>query len=97
MEEDNKSEQEQELAQEEEAVQEPAEKAEDQPDKKKSGKEGLFMPILYALLAAVGAFTLVLIIGIVMTVLTQPADPLESPSAELSAQVTQTAGSTEAE
>ena len=89
MAEDNRSEQGQEQAQGEEAVQEPAEKAEDKPGKKKNGKDGVLLPILYALLAAVGAFTLVMIAGIVWTVLTRPAEPLESPSGEQSAQVDQ--------
>ena len=89
MAEDNRSEQEVEQAQGEEAVQEPAEEAKNEPDEKNSGKDGLLLPILYAFLAAVGAFTLVMIAGIVWTVLTQPAEPLESPSTEQSAQVTQ--------
>ena len=82
-EEDNKSEQEQEQVQEEEPVQEPAEMPQDQPDEKKSDKDGLLMPILYALLAAVGAFTLVLIIGITMTFVTQPAEPSAEPSSRV--------------
>ena len=90
MAEDNRSEQGQEQAQGEEAVQEPAEKAEDKPGKKKNGKDGVLLPILYALLAAVGAFTLVMIAGIVWTILTLPADPSESPSEDSSAQVVQT-------
>ena len=74
--------QEQEQPQETEPAQEPAEKQqEDKPAKKKSG-DGVLLPILYALLAAVGAFTLVMIIGIVVTFITRPAQPSESPSAE---------------
>ena len=83
------SEQEQEQAQEAEPVQEPAEKPRDKPAKKESGG-GILLPILYALLAAVGAFTLVLIAGIVWTIITRPADPSESPSTEPSIQITQT-------
>ena len=58
----------------------------EEPVEKK--REGLLMPILYALLAGVGAFTLALIIGIVVTFLTQPAEPSESPSIDPSSQVT---------
>ena len=83
------SEQEQEQVQGEEPVQEPAEKPQDKPAKEKSG-DGLLMPILYALLAAVGAFTLVMIIGIVITFITRPTQPQESPSTEPSIQITQT-------
>ena len=79
-------EQEQVPEQEEGPAKEPEEaQQEDKPAKK---KEGLLMPILYALLAGVGAFTLALIIGIVVTILTQPAEPSETPSAEQSSQVT---------
>ena len=84
------SEQEQEQIQEEEPVREPAEEKQDKPAKQKEDNGGLLMPILYALLAAVGAFTLVMIIGIVVTFITRPAEPLESPSAEPSSQVAQT-------
>lgn len=80
-------EQEQDQIQGEEPVQEPAEKPRNKPAKEKSGG-GLLMPFLYALLAAVGAFTLVMIIGIVVTFITRPAEPSESPSTETSAQVT---------
>ena len=52
----------------------------DEPEKEKG--EGLLMPILYALLAAVGAFTLIMIIGIVVTFFTRPAQPSETPSGE---------------
>ena len=80
----------QEQIQGEEPVQEPAETPLDKPAKEKEDNGGLLLPILYALLAAVGAFTLVMIIGIVITVITRPADPQESPSVEPSAQVVQT-------
>ena len=69
-------------------VQEPAEKPQAEPAQKKGG--GLLMPILYALLAAAGAFTLVMIIGIVVSFLTRPARSPEYPSAQPSAQVVQT-------
>lgn len=65
---------------------EPAEKQPDKPAGKKSG-EGLLLPILYALLAAVGAFTLVMIIGIVVTFITRPAQPSQSPSAQPSSRI----------
>lgn len=82
---------EQEQVQETEPVQEPAEKPQDKPAKKKKEKNGgIILPILYALLAAVGAFTLVMIAGIVWTILTRPAEPSESPSAEPSIQIIQT-------
>ena len=75
----------QEQTQETEPAQEPEDKQqEDKPDKEKG--EGLLMPILYALLAAVGAFTLVMIIGIVITFFTQPAQPSQTPSEEPPAQ-----------
>lgn len=83
-------EQEQEPAQEAEPVQQPTENQDKPAPKKEKSGGGLLMPILYALLAAVGAFTLVMIIGIVLTVITRPAQPSESPSVEPSAQVTQT-------
>lgn len=79
---------EQEPAPGEEPGQEPAETPQDEPEKKKSRE--LLMPVLYALLAAVGAFTLVMIAGIVWTILTQPADPLESPSEDPSTQIVET-------
>ena len=81
--------QEQEQIQEAEPVQEPAEdQGEKKPAKKEKKKDGggLLMPILYALLAAVGAFTLVMIIGIVITFLTRPAQPSQTPSEEPPAQ-----------
>ena len=85
-------EQEQEQVQEPVPVQgeEPAETPQGEPVKEKQEGDGLLMPILYALLAAVGTFTLVMIIGIVVTFLTRPAQPSNSPSEEQSAQVTQT-------
>lgn len=84
-------EQEQVQVQGEEPVQEPAEKQEeDKPVKEKKEDDGLLMPFLYALLAAAGAFTLVMIIGIVLTFFTRPAQPSETPSAEPSTQITQT-------
>lgn len=90
MAEDNKAQesgQEQEPVQGEEPAQEPAEQPqEDEPVKEKG--EGLLMPVLYALLAAVGTFTLIMIIGIVVTFVTQPAQPSESPSEEPPAQST---------
>ena len=80
--------QEQEQPQETEPAQEPAEKQQkDKPAKEKKGG-GLLLPILYALLAAVGAFTLVMIIGIVVTFVTRPDQPQESPSEEPSFQST---------
>ena len=98
MAEENKGQEpEQEPVQEEEPVQESA----DEPQKDKPAKEkgeGLLMPILYALLAGVGAFTLALIIGIVVTFFTQPPeDPSETPSGEQSAQVTLTPAPDETE
>lgn len=65
-----------------EQTQEPAEPRQDKPDKEKRGGD-LALPILYALLAAVGAFTLIMIIGIVVTFITRPP---ESPPAETSSQ-----------
>ena len=80
--------QEQEPVQGEEPAQEPEEEVQQEEPAEEKG-EGLLMPFLYALLAAVGAFTLILIIGIVVTFLTRPSeDPAESPPAESSAQVT---------
>ena len=86
MEEENKGQEpEQELEQELEPVQgeEPAQEPEEagqteKPDEQKG--EGLLMPVLYALLAGVGAFTLALIAGIVLTFFFQPAEPAETPS-----------------
>ena len=89
MAEENK-EQQSELEQGEEPVQEPAEEPQDKPDKKKNSGGGLLMPILYALLAAVGAFTLVMIIGIVFTIVTRPAQPSELPSSEPSTGIIET-------
>ena len=92
MEEENKEqqpeqEQEQEPVQGEEPAQEPEEKQKkDEPVKERG--EGLLMPILYALLAGVGAFTLVMIIGIVLTFFFQPAPPSETPSTEPPSQST---------
>ena len=80
-------EQEQEQAQGAEPVQEPAEEPQDKPSRQKSGG-GILLPVLYALLAAVGAFTLVMIAGIVWTIVTRPAEPAESP--EPSFQIAQT-------
>ena len=77
---------EQEQVQGEEPVQEPEENPQQEEPAEK--KEGMLMPVLYALLAGVGAFTLVLIIGIVLAYLNPPEEPLESPSEESSAQVT---------
>ena len=76
----------------EEPVQEPADAPQAEPAKKKEKKDngGILLPILYALLAAVGAFTLVMIAGIVWTILTRPAEPSESPSAAPSVQLSQT-------
>ena len=82
---EQQSEQEQEPVQGEDPAQETEER--DEPARKKG--EGLLMPFLYALLAAVGAFTLVMIIGIVVTFVTRPPeDPSETPSALPSSQVT---------
>lgn len=87
MAEDNRaqeSEQEQEQGQDqvqvqaEELIPEPVEQ-QDEPVEEKSGSGGLLMPILYALLAAVGAFTLVMIIGIVVTLITRPSQSSKSP------------------
>lgn len=84
--------QEEKPAQEEEPAQEPAEaQQKDKPAKEKG--EGLLMPFLYALMAAVGAFTLVMIVGIVLTFFFQPAEPSESPPAQSSSQVTPAASS----
>ena len=79
-------EQEQEPVQEEPAQEPAEEQPKDKPARKKG--EGLLMPVLYALLAGVGAFTLALIIGIVLTFFFQPAEPSETPSAQQSSQVT---------
>lgn len=73
----------------EEPEQEPAEPPKDKPAKKKSGG-GIILPILYALLAAVGAFTLVMIAGIVWSILAPSSGPLASPSSEPSVQIIQT-------
>lgn len=83
------TEQEQEQIQDAEPVQEPAEEPQDKPAKEKQTSDGLLLPILYALLAAVGAFTLVMIAGIVWTIITRPAEPSESPSSETSMQIIQ--------
>ena len=69
----------------EEPAQEPEEAPQEEEPKK---KEGLLMPFLYALLAGVGAFTLVLIIWIAVTFLInyilQPFEPPpEQPSSEV--------------
>ena len=73
-------EQQQEPAQGEEPAQEPAEEQrKDKPAKEKG--DGLLMPVLYALLAGVGAFTLAMIVGIVLTFFFRPAEPEETPSA----------------
>ena len=81
---------EQEPVQGEESAPEPAETQQnDEPAKEKG--EGLLMPILYALLAGVGAFTLALILGIVLTFFFRPVEPEEAPSGEASSQVTLTA------
>ena len=77
--------QEQEPVQGEEPALEPEETVQPTEEEK---KEGLLMPVLYALLAGVGAFTLVMIVGIVLTFFFHPADPEETPSGEESAQVT---------
>ena len=88
--------QEQEPVQDEGPAQEPAEEQQkDKPAKEKG--EGLLMPVLYALLAAVGAFTLVMVVGIVLTFFFQPAGPEETPPAQQSSQVTLTTSSPEAE
>ena len=71
---------EQEQGQEQEPVQEPEEEQGKEKPAKEKG-EGLLMPILYALLAAAGAFTLVMIAGIVLTILFRPAEPEETPPA----------------
>ena len=77
---------EQEPVQGEEPAQEPADSPQkDEPAKEKG--EGLLMPVLYALLAAVGAFTLIMIIGIVVTFFTRPAQPSETPSTSVTSQV----------
>ena len=91
VEEDQVQESEQEQPQETEPAREPAEKQEeDKPEKEKDGGE-LLLPVLYALLAAVGAFTLVMIAGIVLSfIFYQSPQPSESPSAEPSSQVTST-------
>ena len=77
----------------EEPAQEPDGSPQDKPAKEDRNGEGLLMPFLYALLAAAGAFTLVMIIGIVVTFITRPAQPQESPSAGPSARVGQTRSS----
>ena len=87
---ETEQEQEPEQAQGEEPVQESVEEPQDDPAKEKKDNGGILLPILYALLAAVGAFTLVMIAGIVWTILTRPAEPSESPSAEPSVQIVQT-------
>ena len=71
----------------EEAALEPEENPQEEEPVEEEKGEGLLMPILYALLAGVGAFTLVMIIGIVLTFVFRPADPSEAPSEEQSAQV----------
>ena len=74
-----------------ELIQEPAEKPQDKPAKKeKDSSGGLLLPVLYALLAAVGAFTLVMIAWIVWTFITRPAEPSESPSTGPSDHIIQT-------
>ena len=87
MEEENK---EQESGQEQEPVQgeKPGKKQQNDKPAREKG-EGLLMPFLYALLAAVGAFTLIMIIGIAVTFFTRPAQPSESPSADPSSPGTQ--------
>lgn len=87
---ETEQEQEPEQVQEAEPVQEPAEQPQDKPAKEKKEGGGILLPILYALLAAVGAFTLAMIAGIVWTYILFPAEPPESPSAEPSFQIVQT-------
>ena len=82
---------EQEPVQEEEPAQEPEETPQQEEEPAKEKGEGLLMPILYALLAGVGAFTLALIFGIVLTVFLQPAEPSETSSGELTSQPAVTA------
>lgn len=92
MSEENKGqtpEQEEEPVQGEELVQEPEEPQQQEEPAKEKG-EGLLMPFLYALLAGAGAFTLALILGIVLTYFHQPEEPPESPSEDSSSQVTLT-------
>ena len=74
--------------QEEEPAQEPEGTPQQEEEPVKEKGEGLLMPILYALLAGVGAFTLALIIGIVLTFFFQPAEPSETSSGEMTSQVT---------
>ena len=90
------SEQEQEQEQNQEQVQgmddsaqEPAQdKQEATPPVQENRGGGLLLPFLYALLAAIGVFTLVMIAGIVLTFFTRPADPSGSPSSSPSSQST---------
>ena len=89
-EQEQKQGQDQERGEGEEPVQEPAEDPQDKPAEEIKNKDGLLMPILYALLAAVGVFTLIMIAGIVVTILTRPAQPSETPSAEPSAGIIET-------
>lgn len=72
---EQEQEQEQEQVLDEELVPEPIEQLEQQenPEEEKRGSDRLIMPFLYALLAAVGTFTLVLIIGIAVTIITRSA------------------------
>ena len=92
MAEENKGQEpEQEPVQGEEPAQEPEEAPQQEEEPVKEKGEGLLMPILYALLAGVGAFTLALIVGIVLTFFFRPAEPEETPSEEQSSQVTLTA------
>lgn len=65
-------------------AQESTEEPQDNPAKEKSG-DGLLLPVLYALLAAAGAFTLIMIIGIVLTIVLRPS---KSPPAESTSQGT---------
>ena len=82
---------EQEPVQEEEPAQEPEETPQQEEEPAKEKGEGLLMPFLYALLAGVGAFTLALIIGIVLTFFFQPAEPSEASPDELTSQPAVTA------
>ena len=81
-------EQEQEEKEQEEGSAQEAEEASEQDKPEEEKKEGLLMPILYALLAGVGACTLVLILGIVGTFLFNRFWPSEAPPEQPSSPVT---------
>lgn len=94
--EDNEKDQGTEPVQEQEPLQEPGLEQELSPNQKdkqnKDDKEeyGLLLPVLYALLAAIGVFTLIMLIGIGIAFFTNRAPaPSEQPSQGITEQTSQ--------